>query len=325
MISFNEQLVAQEFADEIKSGRLSVRDAYNNFWSYEEDKELWGVEGRALLPAWQKVIMSMGPVLEKGRLDELVKVVSDDYFKTKSNFKKRQYNPFLSDLSLASQFVVFMEETNPEVHHLMDEMRLKIKSKCETQAREILTSFVKVGEKSLPYLMEYISNQKNSHLDFALNALGEIGSKKSLDFLVKYISDSSNSHINRAIVALGKIGDESILPLLREFLLDEKCSYQEQVFHAIDKINGQKKAELLSEYILNQNNTNIERAFTSLRAVHTDQVIKFVIDYISNPHNKHVNSAIYCLGHIGGEAGINALSQYIINQENEHIASTMTI
>ena len=55
MISFAETLVAEEFAEAINSGRLSVEDAYNNFWSYEEDSKLWNLAGdkrwRSILPA----------------------------------------------------------------------------------------------------------------------------------------------------------------------------------------------------------------------------------------------------------------------------------
>jgi len=43
MVSMQEQLVAQEFACEINSGRISVKDAYRYFWSHEEDIEYRGV------------------------------------------------------------------------------------------------------------------------------------------------------------------------------------------------------------------------------------------------------------------------------------------
>ena len=69
--SFQKVLTAKQFADEINSGRLSVRDAYEQFWSYEEDAKLWGLpkdkEWRAILPSYVSIILNLAYHLEECR------------------------------------------------------------------------------------------------------------------------------------------------------------------------------------------------------------------------------------------------------------------
>src|SRR3989338_942218 len=107
--SFQEILTAKQFADEINSGALSVRDAYVNFWSYEEDADLWGLpkdrEWRALLPAWEKVLLHMAPLLNITSAQKLVDVVSRSYFNSGDIFGGKDYNPFFDELCFVSKLV----------------------------------------------------------------------------------------------------------------------------------------------------------------------------------------------------------------------------
>jgi len=107
MPSFQEVLTARQFADEINAGRLSVRDAYEQFWSYEEDAELWDLprdrEWRALLLAWRPVLTYMAQFLISEKAEEFVDVISDGYFRAEKELKTRKrrtnyYNPFLDEL-----------------------------------------------------------------------------------------------------------------------------------------------------------------------------------------------------------------------------------
>ena len=69
--SFQEVLTAAQFADEINSGRLPVKEAFINFWSYEEDAKLWGLpkdkEWRAILPSYVSIILNLAYHLEECR------------------------------------------------------------------------------------------------------------------------------------------------------------------------------------------------------------------------------------------------------------------
>jgi hypothetical protein len=101
MLSLAEQSVAEEFAVEINSGRLSVQDAYRNFWSYEEDAKLWGLpqdqEWRALMPAWNPILLQMAGILDEDKAQELVDVVGESYVKANLVLSEESYNPFEQD------------------------------------------------------------------------------------------------------------------------------------------------------------------------------------------------------------------------------------
>ena len=97
MISFNELLVAEEFADAINHDEITVREAYENFWSYEEYAEIWGVDGRALLPAWQPILLSMAYELDEDKLLELKELIRENFYKADELLGRNDYNPFKAD------------------------------------------------------------------------------------------------------------------------------------------------------------------------------------------------------------------------------------
>ena len=106
--SYFEFFLAKYFADKINSGGLSIKDAYVNFWSYEEDAELWGLhrdkEWRAVLPNWKQVLLFMISMLKTEKAKEMVGIISEDYFKAKKIISKERYNPFLDDFCCGVQF-----------------------------------------------------------------------------------------------------------------------------------------------------------------------------------------------------------------------------
>jgi hypothetical protein len=144
MFSLGEELVAEEFTRHINSGWLSISEAYNNYWSYVEDKRLWGLEQwddiscRCLLPGWERIIISTAQKIDNSKIVELLDVISQDYmlyerklalyedkkaiskddliipeslnFKTvnesisKTRFRKR-YNPFYSNMVFSAKII----------------------------------------------------------------------------------------------------------------------------------------------------------------------------------------------------------------------------
>jgi len=125
---FNEQLTSKLFAEEINSGGLSIRDAYVNFWSYEEDAELWELpkdrEWRALLPAWNRILLHMATMLRLDKSQELITNFSDSYFKAKAQLTKGEYNLFFDDLQFTITLSSRMDlpSTQKEVNRIVEEL-----------------------------------------------------------------------------------------------------------------------------------------------------------------------------------------------------------
>ena len=101
MFSFQEQLTAMRFAKEINARRLSIEDSYMHFWSYEEDARLWklpkGKEWRALLPAWKRILVLTGSMLDKSYAEKLVDIMAKSYSGAKRLPNRDCYNPFQED------------------------------------------------------------------------------------------------------------------------------------------------------------------------------------------------------------------------------------
>jgi len=79
--SFREVLAAKQFADEINSGKLSVRDAYFNFWSLLEWPKEWllNKDFRTLRDDWKPILSHMAHILPESKKIELLETVSEIY------------------------------------------------------------------------------------------------------------------------------------------------------------------------------------------------------------------------------------------------------
>ncbi len=128
-VPFDEEITVELFANEINLGRLSVRDAYINFWSYVEDKELWGLERfededlRAILPAWDSILVSMSHLLSEDNLNKFLEEIVKPYFAVKevqrffgpSYSNAQDYNPFVHNLAIAT---AILSQSKRDVHNV---------------------------------------------------------------------------------------------------------------------------------------------------------------------------------------------------------------
>ncbi len=257
-VPFDEELTAESFAEEINSGRLSVRDAYINFWSYEEDAELWGLpkdgEWRALLPKWERIVEAVADMLTKpSSQNELVAVLSENCIRAAKKLRKGDYNPFFDDAYLTLRIVGRGDMTNQSASqklyrslytwddfvHPFDNLfnspkfygflcgMLDSKSKFKQDAIKII-ALGKVRQ-ALDFLIKYLKtdeapNLKKSEWKYysALYALGEIGDEKAVDPILEYLSDPNNPGQRLAVMALGKIGGEKARQYIRNLYEQKK-------------------------------------------------------------------------------------------------------
>jgi hypothetical protein len=108
-VPFNEELTAELFADEINSGRMSVKNAYNNFWSFEIDTTFWGVRGRVLLPDWKPILISLSRLLNDSKSKELFDIVRKTDGKTHMNIK---FDPYIDNFDFSYELATskYMKE-----------------------------------------------------------------------------------------------------------------------------------------------------------------------------------------------------------------------
>ena len=108
--SFQEVLTAKEFAEEINSGALSVKEAYEQFWSYTEQKPK--PDKRLNIGVWERVFNCLPGLLEETPAKEFVKILFDSFYKSykryldtwrKRDNEEEDYSSKIADL--AGQFL----------------------------------------------------------------------------------------------------------------------------------------------------------------------------------------------------------------------------
>jgi hypothetical protein len=99
--------LAKSFAEKINSEKLSVNDAYVNYWSYVEDKELWGLENladddcRAVLPDLKSSLSYLFQMLNKNDSEEFLQIFRAAHLKSKLVLDEDNYLPFSEDYQFA--------------------------------------------------------------------------------------------------------------------------------------------------------------------------------------------------------------------------------
>ena len=110
-VPFSEQLTAQYMANQINSGILSVQDAWQQMFSYEEDAQLWNLpngQWRGVLPAWKNILSAMSAELTQKPLNELIELIANGHFLAKPTFLQTEgitYDPFFQDFIFAVDIV----------------------------------------------------------------------------------------------------------------------------------------------------------------------------------------------------------------------------
>ncbi|MDP2749993.1 MAG: HEAT repeat domain-containing protein, partial [Nanoarchaeota archaeon] len=283
MVSFNEQLTAQEFAAEINSGRLSVREAYDNFWSYEEDKELWGVEGKSLLPDCKKVLIGTATMLESEKCHELISIVAESYFNTKKdgqeNGQIRIYSPFISDLVLASKLItndprkeiIKNDFVTDEISRLASEcwigddlfdvsvdvsdsplIKYMVWHAVGQNDMRLLDKIEKIGQNAIPALINYMTDKSTCRRSHPMSVLANIGGEKVFQFLMDYAKNRNNTKREYAAEHLGKFNDKKAVPLLIELYLDNFYYERHRLIDALAEIECPESLVFIKEQ-LNEN------------------------------------------------------------------------
>jgi len=98
--NYKDFFLAHWFAEQIHSGNLSIQDAYIQFWSYEEDPELWGLDTnkiwRSILPSWRTAVSYFHDFLLPRYAKELENLVLSS-FRMSEDTIDYGYNPFGDD------------------------------------------------------------------------------------------------------------------------------------------------------------------------------------------------------------------------------------
>lgn len=182
--TFIDFFLAKLFIDEINSGNLSVEYAYRQFWSYEEDNELWkldsNTEYRAFLSSWEKILLWVAPSLKQEKAEELVNIglksfkqfIETYWNKSYLSFdykeQKRYYNPFLEQLVFTCRIAGvsnISENKHKDISEIIQEVARKTRDYLNLLQRFFSALAFTKSESSFDVLEEYFLGYQLNLLD----------------------------------------------------------------------------------------------------------------------------------------------------------------
>lgn len=348
--SFQEILTAKQFADEINSGALSVRDAYVNYWSYEEDAELWGLPKdrvwRALLPAWKNVLLHLAPMLNTDKVQELVDAITKNYYEYENHFKPKEvldyYNHLYNDLVCAANLIGVSKRTEKiETRQILqtfikyarkdnqffdnfakiggDEVAnilIQCLYESEFGKEEVALALAQIGtEEAISSLVKYIIRNPRG-LNNIYESLSHVWNEKTINTFVKYLEDDTNPDRYCMISLLEHIRNEKVVDALIKYMQNEMSPMRDYAISALGDSGDERAVDPLIEYMRNKNNPFRYYAALSLGGFKVKKVVDSLIDYLEDVSNPKRHCAAVALGEIGDEAAVPALIRYISDKSS---------
>jgi len=311
-----ENAAARYFAEEINSGRMSVKDAYSNHWSYEENAGLWDLpkdkEWRALLPAWEPVLQTIVPRLLSEKAEDVLSVLTENYFEAQECIQKNRrvlnYNPFYWDLRAASKLTDSID----------NELSKKIKSinyeLTEERRHRLTATYLPESKKekglelSQIYLLDKIPNL-DKKLQDRINEFTDLKDDEIPGF-IEFGEYKNIITIDILIEADGEHVTDSLLEKVKT-----KNSDQEEVGEAITLLGEigafkfqEKIAPVLIEYAKGRT-IHKSGAISALGKIGYNEAIPLIKKYLK-PDSQYKRVATSALGDIGGDEVVPSLKRY---------------
>lgn len=309
--SYREFFLTKWFADKINKGDLSVRDAYIDYWSYIEDKELWSLDSfeykdcRALLPAWKPILLNIIENLGPGKAEELVNQVSHSFFATKKLFDDREYNPFDNDRDFAAILVSKNDYLRLNNNSFIDrslrlnagynynEFKLSTLKKSESIIEDrgweykstwlVLTKNRHYAQETLKILKNSLAKKYCVFDSDLIKVLCVIGDDTTLPDILDYVFNRQKSEdwvlhqrfsIDNFILAKKIAG-----PFFRDYISDDSNPDRARVIYYIERIKDIDSLDVLKKCLSDDDKYIRRAAFSALANIFGDSIVNFLTDY----------------------------------------------
>jgi len=210
--SVQEVLIAKQFADEINSGALSVKDAYEQFWIYVEEGKSWHYprELRVLLPAWKSILYYLPDLLHDGLAEEFIEIVAKSYLDYENQFRFKDplsyYNPAESDFCFC-------------INTMKHSARLNGSNTHETMEN----TYIQWMRRVIPLIKEDQNYKQMSMVgdiwgDELFNLyvnIEKLQSPEIIDKMLGYLFDETSPDREFTIITLKNVGDKRVINPLR--------------------------------------------------------------------------------------------------------------
>ncbi len=338
-VPFDEELTAESFAEEINSGRLSVQDAYRNFWSYEEDAELWGLpkeqEWRALLPAWKNILSYILLLLKPSPALELADIAynQEKEYRSLSSFG---FDPFNEDLCLILKNI---PRGNPQISKRFQEIVSRFEKGLDSsygfELNDAISILISIGDdNAVSSLKQRLHDHRYSPLHegsydwelswdieealkkigspTALKALGQYENEVSINYWIDYLSDP-NKDKRKAFMALAEIGGEQSVSFLEKVVHTGHPIERHYAIITLGAIGGDRAAKCLSDLMTMEGKEELPYTVDALCRIRGDIGEESLHKYFANPKRVQSFLAAEALSQIADDQNIREVVNRLLD------------
>jgi bilin biosynthesis protein len=311
-VPFNEELTAEMFADEINSGRMSVEDAYNNFWSYKEDAKLWRLQEeincREILPRWKNILNSISEHLNEEKVIDLFTSLSKNYVNSNVSFNPRAFNVF-------EESYRFALEIASKSKSLQMQIGSKLMERLETAKypgeKNTFLSYLRALKYYDRRILNYMLEPGGGGSTLAAWAIGASGNYSELVMFLAH-EDRGVRFCVRDVIKEAKYIDDSFFELLNH----PNKEVQQELVELITQIGNKQHIARLIDCAKDFNSAYREYIINELGEIECIDSVDFLLSVLTNEKDPHRVDAAKALGYIGNIRAADDLVNYLNNKNN---------
>ncbi|MCM8785250.1 MAG: HEAT repeat domain-containing protein [Candidatus Omnitrophica bacterium] len=158
-----------------------------------------------------------------------------------------------------------------------------ISFKNSTVMKVSYNALIKIGEKSLPYIIKYVNENIEKlnweTINLIRDLLSEIG-KEKIEKLIEFLGNPNWKIQVLGVNLLTKIGEKA-LPFLHQAIENKMGSIKYRAIQTIGNIQNEKSIEPLINLIVEEKDINIKKeAINSLGKIKNKKSVEFLIDLL---------------------------------------------
>lgn len=337
MVSLAEQMMAEEFAEEINSGRVSIEDAYTNFWSHNSNND----KGPYLIPKWVPLVRQIAPGLSMPMSTKLSNFLVSRYELFEEQ-KNGEYNPFFSDLVLNAQILQCTEKDNEEIKRQLDPVIILglankgavVEFITQGMQKGHMLSYgnivpQKIGSEIIsgdiidsispkilhPFLTKYMTNPHSRYKKKAADSLTRIMNEKDARSLIATMANPRNPNRLATLAAICTCELDIAVDYITTTLLDPVCDegIRDVIFTNCESRN-EKVGRAIVEYIRTTKKGDEKDALEALASSQTKTAYQEYAKILNDDNHPLQRLAIDAAGYSENYRLVELLKNYVVRK-----------
>jgi HEAT repeat protein len=295
-------LTAKQFADELNSGTLSANNAFENYWGYKENAEIWDLpkdkEWITINPAWRKILIFSASQLKQEIVCDITNIALESYLSFSVLCQQRVYNPFKDDLKTVSDFVL-ASRINPALFQGI---------------YEIYKNIVSFKSHASSYHPDHPERKT------AILYMYKFSEPKQIPEVIACLKEFQSDERDDISINLAKLGCNEVTPILKSAMRMKRNERNifpignNQFYNALKNIETEHNVDRLISILRYKNELDLD-AINELGDLKDQRATIPLIECLSNPI-WYLNSAVIeALEKIGDKRAVRNLIEFAHNSK----------